>query len=81
MDTIGIKPAHGDDEYNFKKVGAIPCGGNTNGTLVLLYKNVVCLRHYRAVMHKIWDTNFGFGEIEIFARGLLSPGSWVLVDA
>ena len=32
MDIIGIKPTSGDHESNFKKVGAIPCGCNTNGT-------------------------------------------------
>ena len=32
MDIIGIKPNPGDDESNFKKVGAIPCGCNTKWT-------------------------------------------------
>ena len=35
MDIIGIKPAPGDHESNLKKVGAIPCGCNTNGTIKL----------------------------------------------
>ena len=30
---IGIKHANGDHESNFKKVGAIPCGFNTLGTI------------------------------------------------
>ena len=29
VDIIGMKPAPGDQESNFKKVGAIPCGCNT----------------------------------------------------
>ena len=29
VDIIGIKPAPGDHESNFMKVGAIPCGCNT----------------------------------------------------
>ena len=33
VDIRGIKPAPGDLESNFKKVGAIPCGCNTNGTV------------------------------------------------
>ena len=30
--VIGIKPAPGDHKSNFKKVGSIPCGFNSNGT-------------------------------------------------
>ena len=32
LDIIGIKPAPGDHESNFKEVGAIPCGYNTKRT-------------------------------------------------
>ena len=31
--NIGIKPAPGDQEANFKKVLSIPCGLNTMGTI------------------------------------------------
>ena len=39
VDTIGLTPAPGDHESNLKKVGTIPCGCNTNGTL-----KCVCVR-------------------------------------
>ena len=32
VDIIEIKPATGNHESNFKKVGAIPCGCNTKWT-------------------------------------------------
>ena len=34
---IGIKPAPGDHESNFKKVGLIPFGLNTMGTILDTY--------------------------------------------
>ena len=42
MDKKGINPATGDREFNFKKVGAIPCGCITNGTSV---KKEIMQRH------------------------------------
>ena len=35
--VIGMKPAPGDHELNFKKVGWIPYGLNHNGTLYNVY--------------------------------------------
>ena len=35
VDIIGIKPAPGDNEFNFKKVIAIPCGCNTKCTSLI----------------------------------------------
>ena len=37
VDIIGIKPAPGDHESNFKKVGAIPCGCNTKRATYQLF--------------------------------------------
>ena len=37
---IGIKPSPGDNESNFKKVGSIPCGFNTEN---LYYVKVIGL--------------------------------------
>ena len=34
MNIIGIKSAHGNYEYNFKKVGAISCGFNNKWTAI-----------------------------------------------
>ena len=41
VDIIGIKPAHGDHEFNFKKVSTIKYGCNTNWT----QKNSIHIRH------------------------------------
>ena len=51
MDIIGIKPAPGDHESNFLKVGSIPCGCNTNGTIFILFqviitKNLLILKYF-----------------------------------
>ena len=33
MDIIGIKQTPSDHEFNFNKVGTIPCKSNTNRTI------------------------------------------------
>ena len=48
MDIIGVKPAPGDQEYNFKKVGAIPCEPLVSNTqkYLLFYQELGHLLNY-----------------------------------
>ena len=43
---IGIKPAPGNQEYNFKKMGSIPCGFYTMGTKQLRSYDDVHIKCY-----------------------------------
>ena len=52
MDIIGIKPAPGNNESNFKKVGANPCGCNTNGTIKSITKLLFRVDYYKWVNQK-----------------------------
>ena len=67
MRIIGIKPAPGDHESNIKKVDAIPCGCNTNGTKKIL------------IFH-VFDVNkivFNSGtDMSLTSLGNISSGCW-----
>ena len=41
VDLIGIKPAPGDNESNFRKMGALPCGCNTKWTILFCYYQIL----------------------------------------
>ena len=55
---IGIKLAPGDHESNFKKVGSVPCGFNTMGTVwfyelfYVVLKNVYILKIVNKWLHR-----------------------------